>query len=552
MAKKKTSRTQKSLRFAALVRVSGESQAKHGESLRTQHEQIENAATGMDAIVSKWYEGQEHATPGYERVKLEELLRDAAKKHKLFDAIMVADPTRWSRDNERSDSALNLLRDNGIRFFVLGQEFNLFDPVHRFMLQQFASFSELSAALNLQKAIDNRIARAKRNCPTNGSLPFGRTFDKQTETWGIDKEKQATIKEIARRYIAGEGLKALAAEYGLEHSGLHINLTQRCGSEWPLRFQSPRLNIDETVMLTIPALLPPKTIAAVQRRVELNKTSSHGHSKNRYLLSRMVFCGVCGGSLSGGTIPRSKRRQYRHFGSVNCLHGNVRAEELEQAVVRQLFEVFGNPKALERAIEQATPNAAKAQSDQKRLQGLAKELSKIEKGRDRILSLVAKDTITDAQAEKQLTDLQQRESKLRTELERLSVHLENLPTAKEIQAITTAVSGKYGNKKSTARRRVIEHPINHGFDNMTWEEKRALVESVFGGKDEEGKRLGVYLLPYEGESTNQPKQWSYLIKGHLIEEIGSTVPLDRLITPVGRTRRVSSSDSTRPVRCSVR
>ncbi len=263
----------KQLRFAGLVRVSGEAQAKHGESLRTQHGQLENAVGQMQARVTRWYEGQEHATPGHERQLLEQMLKDAAKAKSPFDAIVVADPTRWTRDNQRGDSGLDHLRQHGIRFFVLSQEFNLYDPVHRFMLQQFASFGELSAALNLQKAMDNRIARAKRNVPTNGSLPWGRTFDRATETWGIDEEKQRIIKDIAARYIRGESRVKLAAEYGLEQTGLHDVLTKKCGSEWPIQFMCKRLNIDEEVMLTIPALLPATTRKAILRRAEKNRTS---------------------------------------------------------------------------------------------------------------------------------------------------------------------------------------------------------------------------------------------------------------------------------------
>jgi len=68
-------------------------------------------------IQDAWrYSGQEHATAGFERKKFDELLRDAGKG--LFDAVIVVDPSRWSRDNVKSGQGFQPLKDHGVRFFV--------------------------------------------------------------------------------------------------------------------------------------------------------------------------------------------------------------------------------------------------------------------------------------------------------------------------------------------------------------------------------------------------------------------------------------------------
>lgn len=54
---------------------------------------------------------------------------------------------------------------------------------------------------------------------------------------------------------------------------------------------------------------------------------------------------------------------------------------------------------------------------------------------------------------------------------------------------------------------------------MTNEEKRELVETFFGGKDLEGKRLGVYLSK-DGDGVI-----SYEIRGHLPENIEAKLPM---------------------------
>ena len=101
------------------------------------------------------YKGQEHATANWERARLEQLLQDATKN--LFDAIIVTDASRWSRDNQKSKEGLNILRENNIRFFVGVMEYDLFNPEHEFMLGMSTEINQLMARKQVQNSIINRI-----------------------------------------------------------------------------------------------------------------------------------------------------------------------------------------------------------------------------------------------------------------------------------------------------------------------------------------------------------------------------------------------------------
>jgi DNA invertase Pin-like site-specific DNA recombinase len=104
----------KKLRFAALRRVSTEQQEKVGESLRTQTTQLEKYVAELGGSIVGWYGGQEHATPGHEKKEVQRLLQDAQRK--TFDAVIVTDADRWSRDNAASQAGLEVFRDQGIRW----------------------------------------------------------------------------------------------------------------------------------------------------------------------------------------------------------------------------------------------------------------------------------------------------------------------------------------------------------------------------------------------------------------------------------------------------
>ena len=100
---------------------------------------------------------------------------------------MVADESRWSRDNEDSKKGLRILEKNGIRFFVLSKEYNLRRGEDRFLLGLYTEINELDAYKRNKTSLENRIGRARRNIPVAGKLPFGRTYDKANNKWGINK-----------------------------------------------------------------------------------------------------------------------------------------------------------------------------------------------------------------------------------------------------------------------------------------------------------------------------------------------------------------------------
>ena len=511
-------KTDTPLRFAVLIRVSTEKQEQQGESLRTQDSQIKDAIAQLGGVVARRYAGQEHATAGWEREQLDQLLDEAKWPRKPFDAVMVTHPDRWSRDNVKSETGLDLLKDNRIRFFVLAQEQNLYDPTVRLYLAMAASIGSYQASLQSKKSLETRIHRARRGRPTCGKLPYGRTFDKQNEKWGVDAKVQAMLSDAATRYLAGESMANLAHEYGINHPFLHKTLTTGCGTVWEQRFHSAKLGIDETVPIAIPALLEPEIIAAVLRRAAANKTFAHGHLKWQYLFGRMVFCGACGYAMSGQKTAPHGGRYYRHqsrHGATECplhFHPWVPADLLEETVLVQLADLWGNPKAVEKALADAEPNKAEIDKARKRLAAIEAEQAKIKSGRERILAYIAKGIITDEQAEKRLTAIKNEETILAEESDRLQQRLAGALSPEDRKHLADQVV-VVRRRAGSDRRDVIRAAQDP--EKMTWEQKRTLVQDVFGDKTPDGKRMGIYISPIDTEPNQKNRRWRYEIRGRL-------------------------------------
>jgi DNA invertase Pin-like site-specific DNA recombinase len=518
--------TTPNLRFAALVRVSTERQAKEGESLRTQRSQIESAAQQIGGSVVGWYGGQEHATPGWEKSELDRLLMDAASQHKRFDAVIVTHPDRWSRDNEVAKRGLNLLRSKQIKFFVGSAEQNLFDPNVCLFLGMATEIGEFQARLQSQKSLQNRIARAKTGAPTAGKLPFGRKYNRVTGTWEIDSEKQRIILDVARRYLAGESMAKLAKEHRLNHASLHKTLTQRCGTKWEQKFDLETAGIHESVTIDIPPLLSPGIIQQILSKVKGNK-KFNGKPKNKWLLSGMLVCAHCGYRYFG-QMNRTGHGYYRHAhterkNSCACSKGWLRADALEADVVEHLFDLFGNPVAVERAIELAMPNLDATRQLQNRIGQLDALIDKENHGRQRVLRHIDLGTVSEAEATNLLAGKKTRIKELQEERDRLRSKLPNAPTISQVKQAAKLVASRF-NRKRVTKADVKANARLSGLTNietMTWGDKREFLEHIFAGPTPEGKPAGIYVSWPKGKG--QP--YKYTMNGIITRtETGALPP----------------------------
>jgi site-specific DNA recombinase len=261
------------------------------------------------------------------------------------------------------------------------------------------------------------------------------------------------------------------------------------------------LNIDEQVIVKIPPLLPLETIAAIKERSAGNKTYYHGQIKNPYLLSRVVFCAECGNAMFGQT-NHNNRRYYRHQRGrkTACNPGLwVRAEDLENAAMVQIFAMFGNPDLLKAAVERATPNTEKIEELRSRLVDLEKDLAAVQAKKDRLVDAVAEGIIPSATIKEKMDKLLKQEDGLKSHSAQIHSELSNLPDYK-----------RQLSKLATRARIASAERFSHRPENllkMTFEQKRKMIQAAFSGKDVYGNRLGVFV------KKNAEGQWTYEIKG---------------------------------------
>ncbi|MBS0265965.1 MAG: zinc ribbon domain-containing protein, partial [Planctomycetes bacterium] len=279
-------------------------------------------------------------------------------------------------------------------------------------------------------------------------------------------------------------------------------------------------------------LLDEKTIKAIQQRTQANKTYLHGNPKHKYLFGGMVFCGHCGYSMFGQT-NHNGHSYYRHAHTkrdhqCECKPRPwVRAEELESAVIEILFDTFGNKAAVQRAIDDATPNRDKVEAARQKMASIKAQIKKVQTGRQKILDLIADGDLSEEDAKSKLAELKDRESKFQDELDRVNANLDGVPNREAIEAVANELDKKYGSARLAARKRIA----NRDLKGMSWDDKRALAEKVFNGTNADGNPSGIYIQQLDSQKDRRRKNWKFILFG---------------VTPINEKKAVTHDASCSP------
>ncbi|RQW88570.1 MAG: hypothetical protein EHM79_05465 [Geobacter sp.] len=504
----------KPLRFAPFIRVSTEKQAEHGRSLQDQKAAIIGYVKTLGGTIPEtcWqYVGQESATPDTEKRMFNRLLQDAEKG--AFNCVIVQHADRLSRDNEQLKKALRIFRTTGIRFFVQTTEKDLYNPQDCFELGLTAEFSEFVALQYAKKSIVARIASAKEQAdagiaPKNLRLPYAR-IRRPDCTWGLDENKAEQVRTAVALFLDaenGKGVEPIAKIIGINYATLNRCFRFTLGDTWSREFKSKKFNFSESVKYTIPAIIEdPETIQAVYDRMQKNKTFTHANRKRNYLLSKFVLCGECGSSFSGACYNSNNKTFYVHVGKKRsqCVHSkppiHINADLLESVVMAQLEDMFSSPEAIEQKVKEHCAGTPVNEKN-KTLTLLENEQRQLKAEIQRLMDGYAKGLFSDEELQPLIQEKRTRAVPLAVEIEKLHQELSNTPSEKEIRQAAQTVS--------KAVRRAIAHKRMVDMVEGKYRDDRKLIESVFDGRDSEGKRLGVYVRKENGK-------WIYELRGNL-------------------------------------
>jgi DNA invertase Pin-like site-specific DNA recombinase len=309
---------------------------------------------------------------------------------------------------------------------------------------------------------------------TGGPSPYG-LGSRDGKVWIVEDEAKVVRMIFALYLKSGSSLRGIAADLNRrkvppprgkfwrnssirailqrrKYTGTFVYGARNAGKYFAMRDGevTPRRKSDKTTS-AVPiihknkfvAIVPQQAFDRVQRKLATRQGNTTRKQARQYLLSGLLKCGDCTGSMGGKTRSRGAVyhcRTYHQTGSTSCHRNTIEEAPLVACVVRKIQERYLSEPALNRlrkALEAAQDRTKPRPKDLVRLRREIEDLDrKIDQGAERVLE--APPEIVPALYHK-LESWRSDRDRLRTDLEALTCR-QARPERKDGSEIDQAIS----------------------------------------------------------------------------------------------------------------
>lgn len=395
------------MRAVAYCRFSSEQQ-RDGFSIEAQLAAIKDYCDREGIDLVDHYIDEAKSGTNAERANFQRMVANASTR--TFDLVIVHKLDRFSRD--RYDFAVyrKLLRDHGValRSVIERIDDSPESIILEGMLESMAEYYSKNLARETMKGLKVR-ARQGLAC---SNRPFG--YDIVEGRFVLNEANAVIVREIFGRVISGESLASIARS--LEQRG--IRGSRGAVFSYPSLQKIIRNTIyygdytfgGEVVASAAAApILDMETWAAANARLDSHRNRAYRRIKaEEYLLTGILYCGVCGGHYSGH-CSHGKKKIYRRYRCTNatkrkCDASVVNKEKLEAFVIEMIeIDLYGT-RFISSMTEQLK-DRLKRRSKVSDFTKIKKELNSLKAKNERLLDLYLDASITKNQYVTRATEM---------------------------------------------------------------------------------------------------------------------------------------------------
>ena len=338
---------------------------------------------------------------GSDRPAFQRMMRAAISPARPFEAILVDDTSRLSRNTEEMLGILRRLNSAGIQLIAVSQGIDSNDDQADVLVTVHGMVDSLYV-----KELAKKTHRGLEGLVLRGLSAGGRCFGYATVSVGEGSSKRlivngaeaAIVRRVFEMSASGVSLKKIAWTLNAERippprprkgkqfstwcpTGIREMLlrelyigrviwnrsrfVKRSGTNRRIRRARPQSEwkVSDRPELRI---VSDELWLAVRQRFERVKATYPGHGKgggfltrsatSSYLFSGLLKCGVCGGNLVIVTGNKGRHRRYgcsQHYYRGTCPNAMTERQEwLEQRLVRELQDQVLKPEAIDFALEE--------------------------------------------------------------------------------------------------------------------------------------------------------------------------------------------------------
>ncbi len=438
---------------ALYARVSTTRQADNDLSIPDQLRQLHEWAKANGHLVVKEYVEPGASATDDKRPVFQEMIADALTKSPAFGAIIIHSLSRFFRDGIEFGVYERKLAKNGVKVISITQLTS--DDASGEMMRRIINLFDEHQSKENSKHTSRAMKENARQGFFNGSRPpfgyrsvstdFSGSRGRKKKRLEIDEAEAGIVrmvydlyqhghqgcvmgcKEIAK-HLTSKGLLMRGKPWGIQKIHKLLSDTLYMGNyhfnvidSKAAKKRSP----EEWVLTSIPAIID----AAIFEQVRAKRASRSPEkvppriTSSPTLLTGLLKCGVCGGSL---TLVTGKSGRYKYYkctsrqnkGNHACTSSNLPMDKLDQLILGQLADKVFAPDRLQ-VMMTALRKRIKTSKDtqQERIIQLNRQLKQTEERQHRLLDAIETGTI-------ELDEVTQRRAQqLKTSREALLIEL---------------------------------------------------------------------------------------------------------------------------------
>ena len=364
------------IKAVAYCRYSSDRQRE--ESIEAQLRCIHEYAKSNDMVISREYIDRAISGTFDEREAFRTMIRDSDRN--LFDVVLTHKVDRFARN--RYDSAIykRKLRENGVKVIYVAQPIS--DGPEGAMMEAMLEGMAEYYSKNLAQEVMKGLKENAYECKFCGGIPpLGYDIDASTKKYIINRTEAAIVTLIFTLYLQGHGYGDIIKE--LNNKGCVTKIGHKFGKNsiyeilrnekytgtYMFNKAAKKINgkfnrhieKNKTDIIRIeggmPEIIPCEIWRSVQDIMD-SRIRPGRKSSEVYLLSGLLYCGVCGSAMTADTRNMKGRdkvycyyRCYRNNGKNTCSLQVWSRDDLENVVVNTLKDKLFSGESLNNITE---------------------------------------------------------------------------------------------------------------------------------------------------------------------------------------------------------
>ena len=373
----------------------------------------------------------------------------AASREGDFDFAIVHKLDRFSRNRYDSAYYKRELKKNGVQLLSVLEQMD--DSPESIILESVLEGMSEYYSKNLAREVMKGMRESAMDCRyIGGWIPYGFRVDPQTHRYIINDYEAEAVRMIFRDVADGCGYNVVLNKLNSmgyrtrlgntfsketlyemlrneKYNGVYV--FSRAASKDELGRRNNHLDkpIEDQIRIPggMPKIVDDETFARVQAILASRKRHGRRDGKRKYLLTGMVFCGLCGhrycgdSMQTGGEKNRSVIGTYfcnnrKNHGAHACSNSNIHQEPLEELVLRKIEEIVFDESRIP-GIVQAYRELCQREDgeDKDKVRTLRQNLKTVEQKINNIVNIIANTgsaalvtQLTQLEREKELLDVQ--------------------------------------------------------------------------------------------------------------------------------------------------